>query len=208
MSTFADMTSRIADDINRSDLTTQIGLAINRAIDFYAKKYRFWFNEATATFNTVASQVNYTSTDTSITRIREIDFVKITINSSNTYELRPVTYMELQRDYSNTTITGQPMEYAYYKENFYLYDPPDAAYTITVSYVKDYADLSGSQDNDFTTNAEDLIEARASWWVYTRLVKDYDAAAIAKQEEKEALESLIKETNRVKATGRTVATCF
>ena len=207
MSTLATVTSRIADDINRTDLNTQINLAVNRAIEYYAKRYRFWFNETTATFNTVADQLNYSSSDTSITDIREIDYVKIAISSSNNYELIPVTYKDIQ-DANVSDFTGQPSEYSYYKENFYLYEVPDAAYTITVSYVKSYAALSAGDSNDFTEEAEDLIEARASWWIYQRLLKDKENASMSKQEEMDALEALVKETNRIKATNRLVATDF
>ena len=208
MATFATIRSRIADDINRSDLTSQINTAINRAISYYAKRYRFWFNETTATFNTVASQGSYTSTDTSITNIREIDYVKIAIQSNNNYELVPVTYKTLQDD-NVSNHTGDPAEYAYYKENFFLYPVPNAAKTITVSYVKSYTDLSADADtNDFTEEAEDLIESHASAWVYARVLKDYDAATVSKAEEKEALAALMSETARMISTGRIVSTDF
>lgn len=207
MSTYAEMIARIADDLDRTDVNTQIGLAINRAIEYYAKKHRFWFNEATATFNTVASQFNYTSTDTGISTLREIDYVKIAISASNNYELVPITYKQIQDDNVSAT-TGQPSEYAYYKENFYLYEIPDAVYTITVSYVKSYATLTGSSSNDFTTNAEDLIESRATWWLAKRILHDEELARSAKESEMDSLEALKTETNRIKQTGRLDPTEF
>ena len=202
MSTFLQMQQRIADDINRTDLTTQIKKAVNRAIEFYAKTARFWFNEKTATFATVASQFNYGSADGIPTDMREIDYVKIALSSTNNVPLIPRTY-----DYVQTAnvgnLTGTPADYAYYKENFWLYPVPAAVYTITVSYAKSYAELILDADtNDFTEEAEDLIEARAEWWLYKRVIKDYDAATIAKSEEQEALIALLAETARITASNR------
>jgi len=158
MATLSDLRSIVSDNLNRTDLNTQIDQAINFAIDYYAKRYRFWFNETTATFNTVASQFNYTSAETGLTNVREFDYVKIAISSTNNYEVVPETYDVIQ-SINISNATGQPIFYSYYKENMYLYYVPDAAYTITVSYVKSYSDLVNDGDsNDFTTNAEDLIE--------------------------------------------------
>lgn len=208
MSTLAQMRSRIADDLDRDDINTQIDKAINRAIEFYAKKERFWFNEVTASFNTVASQFNYSSSDTGISNIREIDYVKIAIASTLNFDLTPRTYKYVQ-DSNVGNYTSQPTDYAYYKENFFIYPVPNAVYAITVSYTKSYTALSLDADtNDFTSNAEDLIEARASWWLYRRILKDYDAAADSKEEELEALQGLRIETARMISTGRVVPTEF
>ena len=51
MATWDDLISRIADDLNRADLNTQIGVAVNRAITHYQSE-RTWFNETTDTFTT------------------------------------------------------------------------------------------------------------------------------------------------------------
>ena len=206
MSTFNTMVSRIADDINRSDIDTQIGLAINRAIAFYANKSRFWFNETTGTFSTVANQLIYTSSVIP-TDIAKIDYVQITLSSTNLYQLTPRLYNWVQ-DMNTGLITGQPTDYAYYSQQFYIYPIPTAIYTITVSYVKKYSTLSGTQTNDFTTYAEDLIEARAEAWIYQRILKDFENATASKAEEKEALQALQTETTRIISTGKTFPTVF
>lgn len=202
------MRSRIADDLNRTDLNSQIDKAINRAIEFYSKGFRFWFNEKTATFNTVANQFNYSSADSIPTDMAEIDYVKLAVASTNNVPLIPRTY-----DYIQTAnvgnMTGEPTDYAYYKENFWLYPVPNSALTITVSYAKLYTALSADGDtNDFTEEAEDLIESRAEWWLYSRVIKDYDAAQIAKQAEESALITLQKETTRLTSSGFRRPTSF
>lgn len=209
MTTFTTLKANVADYINRSDLSTQIGTAINRAIAFYSRKERFWFNETTGTFNTVSGQLIYTSSDSIPTLITEIDYVKIAISASLNTPLSPRTYSYIQDRVVSSSVTGVPYEYAYYKQNFYLYPIANAVYTITVSYTKSYADLSaGSDTNDFTNNAEDLIEARATWWIYSQILKNADDAAIWKQNEREALMALQDETMRITATGKLVPTSF
>src|SRR5689334_5061353 len=54
----AALKARIARDLNRTDLTTQIADEISSAIAYY-RSHRFEFNEIQATFSTVAFQDEY-----------------------------------------------------------------------------------------------------------------------------------------------------
>lgn len=205
MSTLAQMRSRIADDLNRTDLNSQIDKAINRAIRYYANGYRFWFNETTATFVTVANQFNYS---TGPSDLAEIDYVKIALSANNNLPITPRTYNYIQT-ITPGNLTGTPTDYAYYKENFWLYPIPNQVWTITVSYTKFYAEMTADANtNDFTEEAEDLIESRAEWWLYSRVIKDYDAAQVAKQAEESAFIALTNETTRLTKSGRVVPTQF
>jgi hypothetical protein len=208
MATLATMRSRISDDLLRTDIDTQIDKAINRAIEYYEKE-RFWFSETTGTFTTVASQQAYSSSNASfIALLAEIDLVRVTLSASNIYALDLSSYAEiLNKDTGNFTST--PSEYAFYKQNIYLYPTPNDAWTVTVSYQKKYAELALAADtNDFTTDAEDLIEARARWWLYSRVIKDMEQAQIAKAEEIEALTALRIKTNKLTSTGQINHTDF
>lgn len=199
MSTLTQMRSRIADDLNRSDLNTQIDKAINRAIVYYAKD-RFWFNETTGTVATVASTQAYGTAQSLPTDILAIDTVKITISSTDKPVLTPRTYQWLQ-DTDQNAITGQPTDWAWYKSSLYLYPTPNAAWTVTLSYMKSYSELSADADtNDWTTSAEDLIEARARWWLYSRVIMDYDAANVAKSEENDVLYAMRVKTGSLLST--------
>lgn len=208
MSTFSEMKSAIADYLSRSDLTSQIGDAINRAISHY-QSTRFWFNEGTGTFSTVASQQSYTAANMSITDIAKIDSVQCTVNGSK-YTLTPRTYNYIiDVNTSSTSTTGQPCDWAFYGEKLWFYPTPDAVYTITLSYQNAYSDLSADSDsNDFTTYAEDLIEARALWWIYSRVIKDRDSALASKQDELDALFSLSKRTSSMLKSGSLRPTSF
>lgn len=187
MTTFADITSRIADDINRTDLTTQIGLAVNRAINFYQKE-PFWFKETSASFSTVASQASYSSTDTSITDIDRIRYMDGLVNNGE-YEIDPRTIKWIRTKNPQLAI-GIPTSYAWWQNKIWFYLVPDAIYTVTIYYTKKYVALTGSNTNDWLTYAEDLIEARARKWIYTRILKQQDNALLAEAEEQQALQQL------------------
>jgi len=201
------LTANVATYVNRSDFTTQAELAINRAIQYYARRYRFWFNETTGTFNTVANQFAYGSADSVPTDIMKVDDATITIATSDIepLEKRTMSWV-LQNNISRTA--GTPTDYAFYQNKFYLSLIPNAVYAITLYYLKSYSTLTSAQNNDFTDNAQDLLEARACWWIYSKLLRNTEAAATAKTEELEALDALMKVTKKLTASGKLVPTSF
>lgn len=202
MSTFAQMKTRIADYLKRSDLATQIGVEINRAIEFYEKE-RFFFNETSGTFVTVSGQESYGVADSIPTTIAEIDVVTLTQSSTNIFELDKDSFGSIRSANSGgTTATGVPKDYAYYMEKFWLTPIPNAVFTVTVYFKKTYAQLSADGDtNDWTEEAEDLIEARARWAIYNGIIKDYEDASYAKTAELEALAALQSKTTMLISTG-------
>lgn len=76
MSTYAQMQAKIADDLNRSDLTTQIQREINRAIRKYAS-IPMWFSSTTANFTTANGQFSYDTSDGLPSNIRIVDYIRI-----------------------------------------------------------------------------------------------------------------------------------
>lgn len=97
MSTYAQMQAKIADDLNRSDLTTQIQREINRAIRKYASM-PFWFSSTSANFTTANGQWSYDTADGLPSNIRIVDYLRVnqstpTINTTggvaDTYTLTP-----------------------------------------------------------------------------------------------------------------------
>lgn len=210
MSTLSQMRSRIADDLDRSDLSTQIDKAINRAIEYHEKE-RFWFNETSGTLTTVANQESYSSSDAAfIANILDVDLVRITFATTDKEELDRKDFNYIQ-ELNNGNSTGRPTYWAWYQNKIYLSIIPNAAWTITVFYQKKYSStqLSGDSDtNDFTSYAEDLIEARARAWLYARVIKDVDQAQIAKTEEAEALAALREKTRKIIGTNYVVSSNF
>jgi len=206
MSTFLEMQQRIADDLNRTDLTAQIKKAINRAIRFYQKE-PFWFKETSATFNTVAAQKTYTTTDTSITDIDRIHFMRAVINSA-IYKIteKPLSFIENRNP---NFAQGIIRYYAWWANTIYFYLVPNQIWTVTIYYTKKYTDLSADSDtNDWTTYAEDLIESRARAWLYSRILKDQANAVMAQAEEEQNLQALRDISEGYVAEARIPATIF
>lgn len=193
MSTYGAMMDRIADELNRSDLTTQIGYAIKSAIKVYDKQ-RFWFNESRSfTFSTVVGQEFYTSSDnTDIPNLLFIDTVQLTITSTDKYLLEHVPYEQIEAISSNTTVDqGQPTWFAYYGKQLRLYPIPDAVYSVRVSGHWALSDLSLTTDtNAWMTDGEILIRSRAKREILTHVIRDVEGAAAMAQAENAELREL------------------
>lgn len=190
MSTFYDMMGRIADDLDRTDLYTQIKLGINRAIIHYQTEL-FWFKETSTSFSAVSGQEEYVYGVGSVpSDVEMIDIMEVRYNGSKT-PMGEITPFELEAKQS-LTATGIPEEFAQYQNRFKLYPIPNqSGITILLKYTKNYTTLSADADtNDWLTYAEDLIESRARWWVNLRVIKDRESANDDAIQELTALEAL------------------
>lgn len=156
MTTFADLKSRVADDLDRSDMCTQIDRELRRAVTHYERQ-RWWFNEVQATALTVASQPNYSPP----TDLLALDSLEITI-SSRTLLVNEIQWARYQDEYRYSTVTGYPADWAYYADELWLGPIPNAVYTLTLNYTKSLgpASFSDGTDNAWTNFADDLITSR------------------------------------------------
>lgn len=183
MSTYAQITSRIADDLNRSDLTSQIAQQVLLAITAYEHE-RFWFNETSTTLTATVGQA-YVSYPSDLLRV---DHLYITISNRN-IELIPKdinTIIEFR-----PTTNGRPRSYALYQNRIEFDRPPNSAYSHPLYYVKQLTTLSADSDtNGWTTEGEDLIVARAEKILYATVLKDQEKATIAQSLERQALTAL------------------
>ncbi len=207
-STFLQMQTRIADDLDRSDLNTQIKKAINRAIIHYQTE-PFWFKETSSSFSAVSGQEEYVMGTGSVpTDIEMIDIVECQYNGTKT-TMTQITPFELEAKQS-LQATGIPDEYAQYQNRFKLYPIPNqTGITILIKYTKNYTELSADADtNDWLTYAEDLIEAKARWWLNTRIIKDIASAADDEKEETKALDALRTLNQHKVGGGRVIPTSF
>jgi hypothetical protein len=213
---YAALQARVADELNRADLTSQIALEILTAIKHYERD-RFWFNEGEATASTVAGQINIAVP----TDLLEIDSLEVTY-ASHPY---PVT----RRDWGwYTRISGRdtnigkavPTSYVYHANSLYLHPVPDAIYTLTMSYLKQLTALSaGADSNEWTIGGEELIRVRARQAVRINYLSDVAAKQEAtgfatagegflSGQERIAYFSLLKTAYSRESTGRLVATRF
>ena len=174
--TFKNIKDRIADELNRGDLTSQISKAVISAMEHYERE-RWWFEETISTaVSTVAAQ-NYV-TDAVISSLATVDLVQITVGSAK-YRLDKIEYDEWALQQTSTT-SGQPTEYTYYQDRLYLYPTPGSIYVLTISGVQRLATLSGDSDsNGFTNYCEELIRQRAKADIRCNVILDQSAIAEA-----------------------------
>lgn len=170
MSTYGTMQTRVAGELNRTDLTSEIQDSILSAIKHYEGR-RLWFNESIRTTTTTASD-EYVDEPSDLS---EIDSITITISSTK-IPLKKRTWQYLEDLDVTTTLTGQPREYALFDEQIRLYPIPDDTYTLTLSGGKKFATLSGDSDtNAWMTTGEELIRSRAVADVRANVMRDQAA---------------------------------
>lgn len=208
MTTFLEIMGRIADDLDRTDLYTQIKLAINRAIIHYQTE-PFWFKETSSSFPAVSGQEEYVAGVGSVpSDIEMIDILERQYSGSKV-KLTEITPIRLEAKQSGTA-TGIPDQFAQYQNRLKLYPIPNqSGITILIKYTKNYAELVADADtNDWLTYANELIENRARWWVNSRIIKDREAAIEDKNMEMDALEALRTLNAHKTGQGRVVPTQF
>lgn len=208
MSDYGTMQARIADELARTDLTTQIQRAIQSAIKIYERE-RFYFNEATATFSTVANQEYYGTSDLAdIATLVEIDAVKLTVNGRS-YPLVERDFAYLDAVSTTASYTGDPSDYAYFKLQIRLYPIPNAARTITLAYIKRFTTLSASGDtNAWMTDGEEMVRMRAKADLFVNVIRSPEEAALCHEGELIAYTALTNETTRRITSGSLRPTAF
>ena len=183
MATFGQIQDNIASNINRAGLTSDIQRAIRNAIKHYETE-AFWFSDSNTSLVTASGTQSYTlSVTDGYSAIHQV-----IINSNGTrYELKQKSVAEINRLNSSGT-TGEPSRYAEQNGLLVFYPIPNATFTVSINYATKFATLSATSDsNGFTVHAEDLIEARAEWYLKLRKVRDFQGAEAAKISENDAL---------------------
>lgn len=203
MTTLSIMKARIADELARDDLTSQIAYAISDAIGAYQDE-RWFFNESRAvTFSTVADQEFYDGDDAaSIATVQKIDYVKLYVGDQP-YDLEPLMPSEIESSATNGTSTGTPWSYCYYSESLRLYPVPDQAYTVRLgaSILRAAPATDAEASNPWMTHAERLIRSRAKLELALHVLKDEALAATMSQGVSEAWDQLKSRTNQITQVG-------
>lgn len=203
--TLGDLKALIQDDLNRSDLASQIATEIASAIAQHQSK-RFYFNEENSlSFATVSGREWYGSADNSyIPDLLEIDSIRL-LRSGSRYTLTPRNFTDIENIAVLATATGQPGEYSYYNRQLRLYPIPNEAYPVNVSAVVRLPALTDDTSTNAWTKVNDaaeLIRYEAEYRIYAAIIKDQEGAATAAGLRDAALMRLESETNRRIGVGR------
>lgn len=212
--TFGNLMTQIADELDdtQGEYTSQIQNACFQAIRWCEREV-YYFNETRdQTFSTVAGQEWYTASDNAniptLVRIQEAycerqDGRRTRMNRANPVEL------EILSD--NAASRGEPYAWTYFGQRIRIYPIPDLeTYTIRLQLgpyrlatISDQAD-----SNAWTTEAFDMVKARAKYILYKDILKDAALAAEALNDYMEQHLALKAETSRRNASGCIQATTF
>jgi hypothetical protein len=214
MTTLATMKDRIDRELRRSgSIDTQIGEAISSAIEAYSDD-RFFFNEKRSnTFNTIADQEFYGSSDfPAISLLVKIDYVTMRIGNT-VYDILPDIPATMEGASDNATATGQPGWYVYYERQIRLYPVPStSSWPVRVAGLYRYAAPASDAEtgNFWMTEGERLIRSRAKYELATHVLRDLELAQIMTANTTEAFDQLKRKTNKLtqQDNGRVKAMAF
>lgn len=201
MSTYGTMQDRIADEINRTDLASNIQLAIKSAIKFYST-HRFFFNEGKAVRDTADGDEFVGLPDDYL----ELDTLGITVNQRY-YQLINKTHDWVDEiNWGAGTWKGFPYIYAIYEQNIRLYPIPNDVYELKMTYLREFDELSASADtNPWMKTGEELIRTRSKVDLLENVIRGPDAereAVRIRAREQENLKNLEYGSTKRRATNR------
>lgn len=204
MATRSDIEAQIADDLARSDLTTQISNAVNAAIRAYRFE-RLGFNEAYRVTASLSVSTAFIALTDISPRFRKIDRIRLLRNSNDYIDLYHRDYdwlMSRQDAYA----LSMPMEFAVYNNSIHFDSFSDTTYTLAIDGIKELgsaasASYSAADASAWFNDARELIRHRAKREVYAHVLKDMELAAASAAAEKEAYDMLKSELGEVATTG-------
>lgn len=214
MTTLADLTADIADDVD--DTTGEYGGPILKAVQGAQRdceRNTYYFNETRdETFAAVVDQDWYDETaNANIPTLVRIQAVYLIDSASIIYDLIRSTPEEIEMLLGSNTTSNQPTLWTYFGQRIRLYPKPNlTTYTIRLQ-IGPYrlTPLVNSTDtNAWLDEAYDLLKARAKYRLYKNTLKDAALAAEALNDWNEQDSALTGETTSRHATGRIRPTRF
>ena len=196
--------AQIADDLARSDLSSQITNGVTAAIRAYRFE-RFGFNEAyrvTATLSVSAAFIDLTTLSV---RFRKLDRVRLQRNTTDYIDMYARDYdwlMSRQDAYA----LSMPLEYAMFNNAIHFDAYADQTYTMLIDGIKELttnatASYSTGDTCAWFNDARELIRHRAKREVYAHVLKDMELASAAMAAEQDAYKMLKAETAQQTSTG-------
>lgn len=209
MSDYGTMQARIADEIARADLASQIRNAIQSAIEEHTEK-PLYFLEATEDFSLSVGAAYITTTDfPGLATHVEIQRLRLTQSASSRFDLRRESFADIDSWDTNPASRGMPGHWTYWQDQLRFYPIPDMGYLVTAYMTQRLAALSADSDtNAWMTAGERLIRHTAKKILWRDVIMDAGMTALCQTAEDRALADLTMENYRRVATGRIKATRF
>ena len=213
-STFSNLMLQIADEIDDTvgEYAAQIQNACYQAIRFCERDV-YYFNETRdETFVTVSGQEWYTGADNAnIPTLIRVQEAYCERQDGRRTRMNRTTPEEIEILADNAASRGEPYAWTYFGRRLRIYPIPDAEpYTIRLQLgpyrLATITDASDS--NVWTTEAFDMVKARAKYVLYKDILKDATLAAEALNDYNDQHSALKAETSRRNASGCIRVTCF
>jgi len=210
MSTFGVMKARIAQEMKRGELTasaTAVQASVLSAIEFF-KRRRFHFNEFNDALLTASASATYVTlsrlaTDSGIRPII-FDSIKAVIGTRD-YPLTARNWREIDSVDAGQWY-GYPEWYAIHSEKIRLYPPPNQAYVLRISGVKDLIEVTAGAaagvTNAWTNDAEEMIRCKAKSTLFRDELRNMQMAGIFESEAERVYKELLKEVTAKTSAGR------
>ncbi len=209
MGTFLDIKTRIATDLTRDDLTSQIANAVLDAVKFYARE-RFWFNTSRSlTFNTAPAQGDYGLADYSLIPHMVRIYAMFLPQSISVLPLDRYEAPDFELLANAATGGGQPKAFTYVDQTIRLWPIPNAVFTMRMHAHYKFPPLVNDTDtNAWTDMAEELIRSHAKLLLYTDVLEDPDGATRMAGKIPVLLAALRAESSARESTGIIAGTEF
>lgn len=139
---YSALQARIADELSRSDLTSQIQLEIASAIEWYQYESFPWTEASTAAFTTVNGQRYYPL---------PANFLRVTDALSQignyTYKMEEVTEQYIDRiDWGDVFWTSYPIIYSIWSNQMRIFPPPQAGLPVQLKGIISQLPLMNATD--------------------------------------------------------------
>jgi hypothetical protein len=174
-----DLKARIANELARADLSNEIALAIDDAID-EASSHRFWFNEvAGEILNLNSGQSTYN--DANIDAIIEIDNIYLLVGAQRR-SIRVVGNRRMDGLYDGNPSQGEPYLVSRYGTALKFYPTPQQAYTVMFDGLSRGDPMEDDTDaNVWTTYGEKYVRALAKRELYLNVIQNAEKAVAMDQ---------------------------
>lgn len=214
MATLGDMITRIADELDRNDLSAvQIPQAIGTAVQFYRRK-NFFFNEDSFVFNTVVGQEYYGVADNPLIPISSnIQILRLQYGGGVRWELTKQTFGYVDNESASSDWRGVPEDWAYRAQKIRIYPIPSQVWPITAFNIQpdDFALTDTAYDGPWCNDAEYLIRTRAKIELILNVIREPQFVAelqLLQQQEMRAWANLSADTSSREALGYAQPTAF
>jgi len=156
MPNFGDLKTRIADELDRTDLGSQIDRELRAAVRHYEVK-RWWFNEHTTSTTATSSTTNFAMPSDLI----QLDRLELIV-TARPRELNQISWQRFVDNWRFNTTAGEPQEFARFANRVWLGPIPRQDYELTWYYMRTLSPTSFSDgtNNEWTAEAGDLISVR------------------------------------------------